>query len=116
MKNKFFNHSVANIYLKPSYNSEVVSQILYGEKFKILSKKDKWIKIKTLYDNYTGYILNKNFFFDFKPSHKIFVSKANIFIKKKINSKKLIDLFSLPQVYLKKEILKFFYKLKKIDG
>ena len=54
MKNKFFNHSVANIYLKPSYNSEVVSQILYGEKFKILSKKDKWIKIKTLYYNYTG--------------------------------------------------------------
>ena len=39
MKSNFFNHPVANIYSKPSSNSEVSSQILYGEKFKILSQK-----------------------------------------------------------------------------
>ena len=52
MKNNFLNKSVANVYLKPSSNSEVVSQILYGEKFKILLKRKKYIKIKTHYDNY----------------------------------------------------------------
>ena len=56
MKNNFFNQSVANIYLKPSKNSGVSSQILYGEKFKVLSKKKNWIKIKTSFDNYVGFI------------------------------------------------------------
>ena len=78
MKNKFFNYTVSNIYSKPSLNSEVVSQILYGEKFRILSKKDKWIKIKTYYDKYIGYIKNKKFIEYFKPSHKIFVLKSTI--------------------------------------
>ena len=56
MKNNFFNKPVENIYLKPFSNSEITSQIIYGEKFKILSKKKGWLKIKTQYDNYTGYI------------------------------------------------------------
>ena len=63
MKNNFFNYSVANIYSKPSYNSDVSSQILYGEKFKILSKKKRWIKIKTSYDNYVGFIKKSKFLF-----------------------------------------------------
>ena len=46
-ENNFLNKSVANIYFKPSPNSEVVSQILYGEKFKILSKRKKYIKVKS---------------------------------------------------------------------
>ena len=83
MKNKFFNYTVSNIYSKPSLNSEVVSQILYGEKFRILSKKDKWIKIKTYYDKYIGYIKNKKFIEYFNPSHKIFVLKSTIFIRRK---------------------------------
>ena len=56
MKNNFFNKPVSNINSRPSLNSEITSQILYGEKFKILSQKKKWIKIKTYYDNYIGYI------------------------------------------------------------
>ena len=39
MKSNFLNSSLKNIYSKPSSNSEVLSQILYGEKFKILNKK-----------------------------------------------------------------------------
>ena len=54
MKNNFFNKPLGNINLKPESNSEVSSQILYGEKFKILLKKKKWLKIKTNYDGYTG--------------------------------------------------------------
>ena len=82
MKNNFFNKSISNIYSKPNINSEVVSQILYGEKFKILSKNKKWIKIRTTYDNYVGYIKKNKFFKNFKPINKINKMKSRIYIKK----------------------------------
>ena len=66
MKNNFYNKPIGNINLRPSYNSEVTSQILYGEKFKILSKNKEWIKIRTEYDNYTGFIKRYKFFFSSK--------------------------------------------------
>ena len=82
MKNNFLNKSVANVYFKPSPNSEVVSQILYGEKFKILLKRKKYIKIKTHYDNYIGYIKKDKFLENFKPSYKISKIKSRIFFKR----------------------------------
>ena len=82
MKNNFLNKSVANIYFKPSPNSEVVSQILYGEKFKILLKRKKYIKIKTHYDNYIGYVKKDKFLENFKPSYKISKIKSRIFFKR----------------------------------
>ena len=82
MKNNFLNKPVANIHFKPSPNSEVVSQILYGEKFKILLKRKKYIKIKTHYDNYIGYIKKDKFLENFKPSHKISKIKSRIFFKR----------------------------------
>ena len=85
MKNNFFNHSVANINSKPSLNSEVTSQILYGEQFKILSKKKDWIKIKTNFDNYVGYIKKGKYYQNFKPTNKVCKVKTQIF--KKINKK-----------------------------
>ena len=85
MKNNFFNYSVANIYSKPSSNSNVSSQILYGEKFKILSKKKSWIKIKTSFDNYIGFIKKRKFNHKFKPTNKICKLKSKIF--KKVNNK-----------------------------
>ncbi len=82
MKNNFLNKPVANIYFKPSHNSEVVSQILYGEKFKTLLKRKKYIKIKTHYDNYIGYIKKDKFLENFKPSYKISKIKSRIFFKR----------------------------------
>ena len=82
MKNNFFNKSVANIYFKPSSNSEVVSQILYGEKFRILLKRKEYLKIKTHYDNYIGYIKKDKFLKNFKPSYKISKIKSRIFFKR----------------------------------
>ena len=82
MKNNFFNKSVGNINSRPLLNSEVTSQILYGEKFKILSKNKGWIKIKTKYDNYTGFIKNQKFLKRFKPTNKIYNLKSRIFRKK----------------------------------
>ena len=86
MKNNFyFNKNLNNIYLKPSVNSGVSSQILYGEKFTILNRNKKWLKIKTSYDRYVGYIKNNNFIKNFKPSHKVFKLKSQIY--KKLNNK-----------------------------
>jgi len=50
VKNNFLKSPVVNINLKPSVNSEVISQILYGEKFKIIKKKKNWYKIKKNYE------------------------------------------------------------------
>ena len=71
MKNNFFKLPVGNINSKPSQNSEVLSQILYGEKFKIISKKKGWFKIKTDFDNYVGYIKQDKYNQNFKPQFKI---------------------------------------------
>ena len=82
MKNNFFNKSVANINLKPNSSSEITSQILYGEKFQILSTKKNWVKIKTNYDNYVGYLKKDKFYKEFKPTNKICKLKSKIFKKK----------------------------------
>jgi cell wall-associated NlpC family hydrolase len=85
--NHFCRKPLSNIYKKPSESSEVTSQILYGEKFKILSKNKNWIKIKVSFDNYIGYIKNKNYKTGYKPTHKVFILKANIFNKLKNKTK-----------------------------
>ena len=58
MQSNFFcKSSYLNLYKKPSYKSKIGSQILYGEKFRILLKKKKFIKFKTLFDNFIGNVL-----------------------------------------------------------
>ena len=82
MKNNYFyKKPLSNIYGKPSGVSEVISQILYGEKFKILSKNKNWLKIKTSFDNYVGYIKDKGYVKNHESTHKIYSLKANIFNK-----------------------------------
>ena len=82
MKNNyFFKKSYSNIYKSSSRSSEVTSQILYGEKFTILSKNKKWIKIKSAYDDYIGYIKSGKFLNSHKITHKVSIKKANIFDK-----------------------------------
>ena len=85
MKNNFYNKPIGNIYSKPYINSEVSTQILYGEKFKILSKSKGWIKIKTNFDKYSGFIEKDIFKTSFNPSHKIFSAKSLIYKKVKSN-------------------------------
>jgi|TARA_B110001450_G_scaffold126883_1_gene119421 cell wall-associated NlpC family hydrolase len=88
MKNNFFHKKpISNIYKSSSKYSEVISQIIYGEKFKILSKNKDWLKIKTSFDNYIGYIKKKNYTNNLKPTHKIFVLKASIFDQTKRRTK-----------------------------
>ena len=91
INNFFLKNKLTNIYERSSKKSPISSQILYGEKFKVLSKNKSWLKIKTSYDNYIGYIKDENYTDDHSPTHKIFVLKANIFNKQKNKTK-----YSLP--------------------
>jgi gamma-D-glutamyl-L-lysine dipeptidyl-peptidase len=40
----------------PSHKSEMLSQVLFGESYKIIDQAGKWIKIETQFDNYHGWI------------------------------------------------------------
>lgn len=42
-----------------NHRSEMVSQLLYGDCFKIIGTKKEWLQITTLVDSYTGWIDNK---------------------------------------------------------
>ncbi len=88
MQNNFsFSGNYSNIYKKPSRDSEVTSQIVYGEKFKILSSNKSWIKINTLFDNYVGYIKNQQHTKKTISSHKVSILKARIFKNPNLRTK-----------------------------
>ncbi len=40
----------------PSHRSEMVSQMLFGERFRILDSSGTWLRIETLFDSYIGWI------------------------------------------------------------
>ena len=77
------------MYEKNSVKSGLASQILYGEKFKIIKQYKKFLKIKTHFDKYVGYIENKNSF----EKNKIITNKVTTlkkFIKQKISCHSLV--------------------------
>jgi cell wall-associated NlpC family hydrolase len=40
----------------PSHKTEMLSQILFGEKYSVIDKAGSWLKIETVFDKYTGWI------------------------------------------------------------
>jgi hypothetical protein len=96
VQNKFFcKKPYIDLFETTSSSSKIISQILYGEKFKILLKKKNWVKIKTSFDNYNGYIKNKNYIKNFEPTHKIKSLKSIVFNNPK-NLNKYKSKISLP--------------------
>ncbi|AWM14908.1 C40 family peptidase [Flavobacterium sp. NRK F10] len=56
------NLAIVPIRSEASDRSEQVSQLLFGEFFKIIEETPKWSKIETAFDQYTGWVDNKQFF------------------------------------------------------
>ena len=81
------NYLLVNLYKKNSSKSEVVTQMIYGESFKIINKSSKWIKIRIKEDGYTGYVKNKRFISYLKPTHKVSVLSATIYKNSNYNMK-----------------------------
>lgn len=50
------NLSIIPLRIEPSDQSEMVSQVLFGEHFKVLEKSKQWRKIRLAYDTYEGWI------------------------------------------------------------
>ena len=80
MQNNYYSiYPCINIYERPSINSKISSQIIYGEKFKVLRKLKNFLKIKTFYDKYYGYIKKKKFIKKINATHKVKVLKTRIY-------------------------------------
>ena len=52
------NLSIVPLRKESSNSSELLSQVLYGEVFKVLEQQKKWSKIRLAFDNYEGWIDN----------------------------------------------------------
>ena len=55
------NLSIVPLRLESSDVSEMVNQVLFGEHFKVLEKQKKWSRIRLAFDNYEGWIDNKQY-------------------------------------------------------
>ena len=55
------NLSIVPLRLEPSDTSELVSQIIYGELFKVLEQRKNWSKIRLAFDGYEGWMDNKQY-------------------------------------------------------
>ncbi len=53
--------SIIPLRAEPRDTSELVSQILYGEFFKVLEQRKKWSRIRLAHDKYEGWIDNKQY-------------------------------------------------------
>ena len=122
------NLPIINVYNKKNTKSKLVTQLLYGESFKIIEKSGKWIKIKNATDNYKGFIIKKNFPIKKKNTHKVHSLSATLYAKPGIKIKKKLsfgskivviqkknDLYKFDNVWIKKKDLKKInYKTKDI--
>lgn len=61
MKYAICQVSVSPLRAEPSDRSEMVTQILFGEKAEVLETKKNWIKIKADFDGYEGWADQKQF-------------------------------------------------------
>ena len=55
------NLSIVPLRLEPSDKCELVSQVLYGDYFKVLEQRKSWSKIRLYFDKYEGWIDNKQY-------------------------------------------------------
>ncbi|MBC2845285.1 C40 family peptidase [Winogradskyella flava] len=75
------NLGIVPIRLEPSDTSEMVTQSLYGDFFKVLEQRKKWSRIRFAYDKYEGWIDNKQYLEIEEDSYKLLL-KADIHLSK----------------------------------
>ena len=94
--------SVLPVRKNPHSTNELVTQILYGEIFTIIEKREKWSKISNYYDKYEGWVNNaqikfidKKKFNSIKSNNSVYCNDTNGYIIDKDNEKTLIPIGSL---------------------
>lgn len=71
------NLSIVPLRIEPNDKSEMVSQVLFGDHFKVLDKSRTWRKIRLAYDNYEGWIDEKQFKFISKEHYEVIHKAEN---------------------------------------
>ena len=56
------NLSIVPVRIIDSDKSEMINQLIYGDIIEILEEKEKWVKIKSVFDDYIGWIDKKQYF------------------------------------------------------
>ena len=61
------NYGIAHISIIPmraeaNDRAEMVNQILFGEHYKLIEKRAKWLKVRLAHDDYEGWICRKQYF------------------------------------------------------
>ena len=113
--NLFCRKPIINVLLEPKKSSKVSSQLIYGEKFKIISREKNYFKIKNLYDSYVGYIKIDKYISNHEPTHKVKFIKSKIYLSKKGNispSNSFLPFLSEIEILKSKKNLVMFEKNK----
>ena len=63
MKYGICNLSIVPLRAEAADSSELVTQVLYGDVFKVLESRKKWSRIRLAFDGYEAWIDNKQFLF-----------------------------------------------------
>jgi gamma-D-glutamyl-L-lysine dipeptidyl-peptidase len=103
------NLPVINVFKDKKKKSSIVTQLLYGDTFKVVKKYGSWLKIKNNTDQYNGYIKKRFFPLDHDYTHKISVLSADLYSKPR-NSKKINKKLSFGSKIKVIEKNKLFYK------
>jgi hypothetical protein len=75
--------SVVPVRKDNSDKSEMTSQLLFGEHYKILSIKDGWVYIESCFDSYNGWI-DEEMFTEIKPeTYKLISDESSVVINRK---------------------------------
>ena len=121
------NLSIVPLRATPSDQSEMVSQILFGESFTILEKEKHWSKVKLSFDDYEGYLDNKQFeeisedaFVSIKKSSYIYSGEVIDFITNNANYFLTIPLGARLPYFSNKQFLlnktKFYFEGTTFSG
>jgi hypothetical protein len=73
------NLSIVPLRFEPSDKSELVSQVLYGELFKVLEQRKKWSRIRLAHDNYEGWVDNKQYLIISEEDYRTYNSKEHTY-------------------------------------
>lgn len=88
------NLAIVPLRFEPSDRSELVSQVLFGEHFKILEQTEKWSRIQLAFDGYEGWIDNKQFQIISEANYKLLSSSALVM------NADLVEYITTPNNYL----------------
>ncbi len=94
--------SLANLYSAPNIHAETVTQLLYGENFMVLERRDGWCWGSSARDSYVGYVKDAHLSFEtaLEPTHKVRAAAAHCYEQSSIKSTVVRPFYRGSQVHV----------------